>query len=149
MIAPEQTVEEEGGVMGVSPASGGRAATPAGPSQQAVSGIAGIPDAGQWAVVNSSGDYYTAVQIDQVTPKLIKYRGFSRRAHQYPRDSIVALFDDKEGAAQLIQSIDGVRGGFREPRFKERKRHQETMERIAEKQAAAIARVIARATGAA
>ena len=99
---------------------------------------------GQWVVVNTRGDFYSATRIDQITPKLIKTRSWGRRFHQHPRDCVVAVFDRQELAEQMVQAIDDARGSLRDARFKERKRHQEAMDHIAEKQAANIQRVIDR-----
>lgn len=115
-----------------------RAVVPSASSPQAVSTVpASIPSAGQWAVVNSGGDYFDAVLIDAVTPKLIKCRGYGRRMRQYARDAILVLFNNEEAAKQAVQALDGLRGSFRSARLKETNRHSDAMGAIKARQAAA------------
>lgn len=70
--------------------------------------------AGQWVVYKTGYRFAHAfARADAVTPKLVKEHLFRNRYAHISRAAVKAVFDDKDAAEKLVQSIDGAIGEYR------------------------------------
>ena len=58
---------------------------------------------------------FSVMEVHKVTAKQVEAteQGW-RRPNRVPRDQILAVFNDRDKAAQLVQSLDGINGTYRQ-----------------------------------